>query len=254
MTKTIAARIHQRTDAIFRSVISTTPAAVLVRDGHKQISTQAGSYAAPEGHVVLLPDRTALEICNKPGSEGHYSAAIITVPRSLIAFTEPDSYASATDDSRVVGAFERALIASCDPLVPESIRAHYVQEILLWLNEVGICFPPTRNLNVADRVRDLVCKSLDNHWKADEVASQLGMSEASLRRHLANLGTNFSSLLVDARMTQALALLQSTDLSINRIALEVGYASPSQFAARFRDRFDVPPSAIRGGILIGSGQ
>ena len=47
-------------------------------------------------------------------------------------------------------------------------------------------------------------------------------------------------------------LLQSTDFPINRIALEVGYASPSRFATRFRARFGIAPTIIRGHRRIAS--
>ena len=47
-------------------------------------------------------------------------------------------------------------------------------------------------------------------------------------------------------MNRALALLQATDLPVGVIAGDVGYASPSRFAARFRARFGVTPGAIRG--------
>ena len=73
----------------------------------------------------------------------------------------------------------------------------------------------------------------------------MAMSEATLRRRLAADGTSFSALLTDLRMTRALGMLQTTDLPVGTIAAEVGYASASRFALRFRDRFGVSPSAIR---------
>ncbi len=47
-------------------------------------------------------------------------------------------------------------------------------------------------------------------------------------------------------MTQALTLLQSTDVSVLNVGLAVGYDSASRFAVRFRERFGFPPSAIQG--------
>jgi AraC-like DNA-binding protein len=47
-------------------------------------------------------------------------------------------------------------------------------------------------------------------------------------------------------MTMALFLLQSTNRPVTEIAGDVGYDSPSRFAARFRARFDFSPSDIRG--------
>ena len=68
----------------------------------------------------------------------------------------------------------------------------------------------------------------------------------TLRRHLQGEGVSFQDLLIDVRMSHALALLQVTDLPIGQIALEVGYDSASRFAVRFRRRFAMSPSEVRG--------
>jgi AraC-like DNA-binding protein len=78
------------------------------------------------------------------------------------------------------------------------------------------------------------------------VASAFAMSEATLRRKLADEGTSLSTILVDARMSFALTLLQSTTQPVTQIALAVGYQTPSQFAVRFRDRFGFVPTSVRG--------
>ena len=71
------------------------------------------------------------------------------------------------------------------------------------------------------------------------------MSEATLRRHLAAEGTGFAELLRDTRLTHALGLLQTTGFAVARVAEEAGYASPQQFAMRFRARFGLAPHEIR---------
>lgn len=84
------------------------------------------------------------------------------------------------------------------------------------------------------------------------MASAFAMSEATLRRKLADEGTKLSEILVDTRLSFALTLLQSTAQSVTQIALNVGYQTPSHFATRFRSRFGVPPTPIRGhqrGVL-----
>lgn len=48
-------------------------------------------------------------------------------------------------------------------------------------------------------------------------------------------------------MNRALGLLQGSDLPVAMVAAEVGYASPSRFALRFRARFGLSPGAIRQG-------
>ncbi len=71
------------------------------------------------------------------------------------------------------------------------------------------------------------------------------MSEATLRRKLADEGDCLSGILADARLSFALTLLQATTQPVTQIALAVGYQSPSHFTVRFRRRFGFSPSAIR---------
>ena len=72
------------------------------------------------------------------------------------------------------------------------------------------------------------------------------MSEVMLRRKLSMENTALRNLMIDVRMSSALALLQSTDWPISAIAQHVGYESASRFAERFRKRFGFAPTAIRG--------
>jgi AraC-like DNA-binding protein len=84
-------------------------------------------------------------------------------------------------------------------------------------------------------------------WTLGHAARSFNMSEATLRRKLAAENTGFSEILSDTRMNRALGLIQTTTLPMAHVALEVGYDSPSQFAARFKERFGVNPRHVRGG-------
>lgn len=98
----------------------------------------------------------------------------------------------------------------------------------------------------AARVRALLARRLDRDWLASDVAHELAMSERTLRRRLASEEQSFANLLVDARMSWALTLLQASSQPVSDVASAVGDAAPSRFAVRFRQRFGFPPSAIRG--------
>ncbi len=152
-----------------------------------------------------------------------------------------------TADDRTVAAFERAVVAVDDPLTPARLRDHVVREVLLWLAQGGLGFGPVAAPTMAVRLRAVIGADPAAAWRAAQAARALAVSEATLRRRLAADGTTFGDVLADVRMTEALGLLQTTDLPVNRIALDVGYASPSRFALRFRARFGIRPSDIRGG-------
>jgi AraC-like DNA-binding protein len=82
-------------------------------------------------------------------------------------------------------------------------------------------------------------------WRAEDVAAQLAISPATLRRRLAAEGTSFRAVLEETRLARALTLIQTTNLPLKHIADDCGYLSPSRFAARFRQRFGSLPSELR---------
>ncbi|MFG2793299.1 helix-turn-helix domain-containing protein [Streptomyces sp. NPDC048419] len=51
----------------------------------------------------------------------------------------------------------------------------------------------------------------------------------------------------EARLRHAARLLESTDLSVDRVAAASGFASPFHFNRVFRERYGVPPGAYRAG-------
>ncbi|MGI5380207.1 helix-turn-helix domain-containing protein [Streptomyces sp. CA-251387] len=57
----------------------------------------------------------------------------------------------------------------------------------------------------------------------------------------------------EARLLQAARLLESTDLSVERVAAASGFASPFHFNRVFRERYGMPPGAYRaGGSMVGA--
>ena len=72
----------------------------------------------------------------------------------------------------------------------------------------------------------------------------MGMSGATLRRRLAAEGASLRRLVAEARLAQALVLLQTTRLPVKSVAQRVGYASVSAFTRRFGERYGADPSDI----------
>lgn len=52
----------------------------------------------------------------------------------------------------------------------------------------------------------------------------------------------------EARLSHAARLLESTDLSVERVARASGFASPFHFNRVFRERHGIPPGAYRTGM------
>jgi AraC family transcriptional regulator len=60
------------------------------------------------------------------------------------------------------------------------------------------------------------------------------------------MGMSPSQFITRERITRAQQLIRETSRSLNEIALEVGYSSPSHFAQVFRRDVVVTPTEYRG--------
>lgn len=243
-------RLRQAVRARFRAVVGEAPLILRVDQGRKVIRGGRHLHSpavieVPEGALVLMPAQLALDVENHPAGDRPYRATGLLIPAGIAVPTGP-STPGATSDQRTLAAFDRALDLMRRPGVPQSIRNHSVLEVLLWLDAVGLRLPPAGPPELADRIRNHVGQDLAHDWTAPELALAMATSEATLRRRLAAAGTGLAQLLTDLRMNRALGLLQCTDLPVAVIALEVGYASPSRFALRFRERFGLSPRDVRG--------
>ncbi len=238
-------RLRQAVRAQFRAVVGEVPVILRVEQGRKVVrGAVAGEVAA--GGLALLPAHLALDVENHPAPDGPYRATGLLVLPHLAAPTGPSS-GLGTGDSRAWAAFARAVEVQRQAAVPQSIRDHAVLEVLLWLDAAGVRLPPPGPPRFVDRVRAHLAQDLARDWTAEDLARALATSEATLRRRLAGEGTGFAALLTDLRMNRALGLLQTTDQPVGVIAQDVGYASASRFAVRFRARFGLAPGEIRRG-------
>lgn len=249
MDSAIALSIRQFSRATFSAVHNDRSALIRVRTGLKRVRTDRGAMEIWPGALAVMAPLMSMTIENTPGFEAPYSAQLLVIPEALAHSVRAEvgdgDPMRVTRTDRVLAAFDRAVAFALDAKVPERLKSHAVREVLLWLGEEGIGFGRPRLPALADRLRSLIAAGPDRDWRAAEACTALAVSEATLRRHLAAEGTSFSALLADVRMGVALTLLQSSDLPVNRVALEVGYTCASRFALRFRKRFGLSPSSIR---------
>lgn len=251
------AHVVQHARLLCRRFAPLGPGIVLVQSGRKILRHRGVEITIGAGDLLLIPDGVDFDLINEPAPDAPYHAFALNFDSDLIARTgiaEGQAIREIRSIENIPPGIEEACrramaaIAAGNDL-PDAIAAARVSEVLLWLASYGHRFVPAARSERDDRVvrlRKAIAADPACAWRAADAASLLCTSEPSLRRHLAAAGTSFNTLLVDVRMSIALALLQSTDKPVTAIALDVGYDSPSRFSARFRARFDFPPSAIRG--------
>lgn len=247
----VSGSIVQRQPLQFRRLWIDLPTLVFVESGYKILHGEAGTFRVEAGQAVALAGGQAFDVTNYLGEAPSYRARWLAWERGLLecwrAPTASDRPRPVVTLGTVAPAFADAFTALTqsldDPALPDAVVGHRALEMLVWLEGVGCLL--LDDLHFAPRVRRLLAGDPAHEWRSPEVAGRFAMSEASLRRHLAAEDSSLSEILLDVRMSTALTLLQSTAQPVTRIAGEVGYQSPSQFAVRFRRRFGCSPSDIR---------
>ncbi len=94
---------------------------------------------------------------------------------------------------------------------------------------------------------DWLCANADKPIIIADLAETAGMSLTSFHRHFKAV-TGYSPLAFQRqmRLLEARQLLASGSISVSRVALSVGYVSPSQFSREYKSMFGTPPASDLG--------
>lgn len=254
------ARVVQGVSQEFRKFASAMPSLIAVRQGTKILRYGGGaSLEAHPGDMVVFPAHLAVDVDNQVARSGPYVAELLVfepdflrthaaahptaTPRQLLR--QPALLARASEG--LAQAFRTAVDAlSGDPPLPPAVVAHRLAEPLVWLGDLLNTVLLAPQTSMTARVRSILSGDPARSWSVGAVAREVGASAPTLRRKLAAESTGFAEILSDVRMSTALALIQTTAAPISEVAAAVAYDSPSRFAARFRRRFGMAPTAIRG--------
>ena len=122
-----------------------------------------------------------------------------------------------------------------DPRLARMAEAQCEQEM------ANIKSPP-RLLN---QVRRIILAQSGRFPSVDEAASELHMSSRTLKRKLQQLGTSYQTILDDLRKGLAVEYLTQTEITVDDIAVQLGYSDASNFARAFRRWTGRSPSDYR---------
>lgn len=88
------------------------------------------------------------------------------------------------------------------------------------------------------------------HETLGEMASKLGYNPNYLTTYIKkHTGKNCSTIIQEARLTKAINLLETTDMTVYNIAGECGYNSVSHFFRIFKENYEMTPNEYRKSIL-----
>jgi len=222
-----------------------------LNDGRHHLSVRG-----PRALVLVRPRTTATLDKQPTVPTGAFRSVFLEISSTVLASLETEkpaspmakkgmpSFAAVEFDNDLESSL-RTVIASVRDTSLSDARVRYrLLDLLTALSERGSTFdvPP---VGTADRLRGLISERPAHRWTARDAGRALAISEATLRRRMANDGERFEDLVVDVRMHHAMMLLQTTSWTIEQVAAASGYRSRGRFSDRFRDRFGYLPSSVR---------
>ena len=247
-------QISQATVAIFPDLHFRQTFLFFVESGSKRVvDKHQNELIAEAGDVLIFPPESMVTMENRPVKESNYQAlgiaysseSVLSVfsdpvhrPNSQIQHLRSEQY-----ELRVPAELVNATLATEN--LPDSIRDHRLLEPLVWLKQLGVNPPIMLEESLQSSIRRIIEGELTHAWTAGEVATNLAMSESTMRRHLAKNNQGFAKILLNTRLEKGLSLMQTTSASIAEIANDCGFKTPSHFADVFKKRFGIQPKNIR---------
>ena len=228
---------------------------LLVTSGHLTLESAESTWELANPHTLLaVAKNTLADIQKTPDNNTSvFTSVFLTFsPRLITEFHQryghtitPSSTVTECKTTELAEDLNDALqfcIRGIDSrTLSEAQQANRLMGLLLALQEEGIVFLRPSAAGLAERLTQLLAKAPEKHWTAAQAGRELAVSEATLRRRLAEEGVNFSTMLTEIRMHHAMMLLQTTHFSVSQIADACGYRAISRFSMRFKSRFGFSP-------------
>ncbi|WP_028749160.1 helix-turn-helix domain-containing protein [Rhizobium mesoamericanum] len=213
---------------------------VVIVEGSKELVTPGRQMRYAAGTVLVLPKGWRGDVVNDPDPKsGIYRAIFIDFQDELVNRARrslpPQPNSARFDvalDPVLATAIHHAGEGIAAGTLPAVLAEHRLMEVLIVLGLRGAL--PEDTATLSDAVRALIRWQPNKPWTADQIAAELGTSNATLRRRLASESTSLRALSAEVRVELASALLSQDGLSLRDAALAAGYRSPRRFAERMR--------------------
>ncbi|WP_316820220.1 AraC family transcriptional regulator [Pedobacter gandavensis] len=130
------------------------------------------------------------------------------------------------------------------------LEAKVIELLLLQLEQLSEKESLSGNLKKADiekiyAVREFILANLNTACSLIELSHKVGTNEFMLKKGFKELfGTTVFGFWNDAKMEEAMKLLQTQGMKINEVAETIGYKNPQHFSAAFKRKFGVIPSSV----------
>lgn len=235
----------------------SNPLLICVLDGVKHLGRES-EVVCTSGEFVFLSNSPSVNLRNIPcGSE--YFALLIEFERSdfdcLPAYSVPNKPFL---QGEISATLQQCLAQFVDSAhyIPQTLWSLRRQEILLLLHHLGY-----KNLraivdapSLSHQVHRLISLDIGADISSQWLASELALSESTLRRRLRAEGSSVQEIKDRVKLGSALHFIQTSFDPIGVIAERCGYQSQSRFTDKFKQRFGITPTELRKTRMTNLGE
>ncbi len=235
-------------EQLLLNVPITKPLLIVVLNGEKRLG-QTNELVCHAGDFIFLSNSPSIDMRNIPKDDEYLAL--------LIEFDWQDynglQATKIIKDNHIIGEITSGLAACLQQFIesslwaPAQVLSSRKRELLMFLSHSGYhdIFSLLANMQIKDKLHDIFIDAGFNQFSTADICRQLALSESTLRRKLNAEGTSLQKVKDNTRLSLALHLLQSSQLSIGIIADKCGYQSQSRFTNWFKKRFGLTPSELR---------
>ena len=221
--------------------------------GNGQLGLDAASRMVPDIIVsdIMMPVMNGIEMCKRLKSDkltSHIPILLLTAKADTPSRIEgweagADAYLTKPFDKRELLIRIQELVDIRTRLQERYSDSNYP------LGERLVLFKNTRRSEDAfmSEIHELIlAKMPEPSFGVEDICSAIGMSRTQLyKKFKAVTGGSIGDYIRKLRLYKARSLLQTTDLNVTQVAMEVGISNLSSFSRSFSQEFGISPSEAR---------
>ncbi|SHK14266.1 AraC-type DNA-binding protein [Anaerocolumna jejuensis DSM 15929] len=167
------------------------------------------------------------------------------------SFSEEFIHFKIEDDCNIRALLEMMVIEYA--YKQEDTQAVLKPLVLSFLMQVSRQYAAANQEPVSEKLSDRIVQYMSEHFDTvtlKDIASRFSYHPNYISTLLIReIGKSFSQILLEQRMERAVILLKGTSLSVNEIAVMLGYTNSSNFHKAFREYYHLSPREYMNTIL-----
>lgn len=239
-----------------RAVDVLQPTLSIVMEGCKTVHCSDGDWQVRPGQMLVLCGGARLDVRHQPDAQTGRYRVLMTPLCDEVMEAVRLLWGTPGIPADLMGPWVRSVQVADHEAVLQRWGQSLLQgdhagaraalvSLLIALAQAGMMrLVLPQQTTLSQRIRAHVMAAPARDWQSRDVEDLMGMSGATLRRHLAAEGTSLRELLAEVRLGLSLNLLYGTRLPLKTVAARVGYRSPDAFVRAFRARFGLEPSQL----------